>query len=125
MIMHETESVTEVQRHLSVLFLGEQNGKPERELKSALTMQFKNLGCVDRAYLVRVRYGGGGVSVALAIAGRPGYRDAVVKGVQTVFSAQFVADQYVDVMFPSASVETALSAVCPPFFNSAERTNID
>jgi hypothetical protein len=116
--MHEPKN-TGQQGHPSIQFLGEQDGEPERQLKSALVRQFKTAGNVYRAYLVRVRYGGTTSSVALAIAASGEGQKRIVESVRRVFSAQFTTGQHLDVMFPSSADEAALSTVCRPFFNYA------
>lgn len=52
---------------LEVVFVGEQDGAPERDLKSRLISYFQTEPQVTVAYLVRVRYGTEETKVALCL----------------------------------------------------------
>ena len=101
----------------TITFLGEREGKPERELKSALRRRFTDMRTVERAYLARVRYGNAGPGeVALALVVSAGDQAAVVGAVNEVFHAQFNTSQHLDIIFLTPTLERNLSSVCPPFY---------
>jgi hypothetical protein len=99
-----------------VNFLGEQDGSPERRLKTSLRRRFTEMRTVERAYLARVRYGTGRSDVALALVTRGNEKDSVVKSVHEEFHALFNASQHLDIMFLTAVQESEICLVCPPFF---------
>ncbi|HLY15619.1 MAG TPA: enhanced serine sensitivity protein SseB C-terminal domain-containing protein [Bryobacteraceae bacterium] len=102
----------------AIIFLGEQDGKPERQLKSALGTRFKGMETVGRAYLVRVRYGSvGPAEIALALVASAEDKDAVVRSVHEEFRALFNTTQHLDIMFLTPAQEREAALICPPFFS--------
>ncbi len=100
-----------------IQFVTEQDGMAERQLKSALCKLFAAIRAVERAYLVRVRYGTRiSAEVALALIAAPGREKELVVAIHKVFLPLFGVDQYLDVLFLSAVQETDVVKVCRPFF---------
>jgi hypothetical protein len=113
-------SSVERRKESSVQFLGEQDGAPERPLKSALSRRFQGLLGLQRAYLVRVRYTEvDAVQVALAVVADSVETGETVKLVQEVFSSQFNCKECLDVLFIPQSDEARLSPSCRPFFTAS------
>ncbi len=107
----------------TVEFLGEQDGGPERALKSRLSLRLARAGTVQRAFLARVRYDPEQVStVVLALVASTDGRDTVVASVREEFGSLFNATQYLDIMFLSPAQEAKISSVCNPFFCVATST---
>jgi len=96
-------------------FLGEQDGAEERKLKAALMPLFPNLG-VNRAYLVRLKYGlfSSGVALCLQTMQGAAPEERIVQEIDSVFSRVFPG--HLDIMFLNDSRERDVAAVCPPFF---------
>ena len=66
-------------RASKINFVVEQDGTPERELKSKLVMLFNRAAWVNVAYLARVTYEDAGpMHVALCVRGQPGRGDGPV-----------------------------------------------
>jgi hypothetical protein len=98
--------------------LGEQDGLPERDLKSALKPKLEELGEVERAYLARIGFGPSEEpSVALCLAPTSGRAANIVQSVGEVFSRFFSPDAYLDVIFVAGQQEADLRRVCRPFFS--------
>ncbi len=98
-----------------VRFLGEQDGKPERELKAKLFAVLERRPLVDRAYLAQVAYAGAqGVAVALCIVG-PEAPDLAAE-IGSEFAKQFAAGVPLDILFISSEQDATLGQVCKPFF---------
>lgn len=113
-------SSVERRKESGVQFLGEQDGPPERSLKSTLSRRFQGLIGLQRAYLVRVRYTEtDAVQVALAVVADSVETEETVKLVQEVFSAQFNCKECLDVLFISQADEARLSLSCRPFFTAS------
>jgi hypothetical protein len=100
-------------------FVGEQDGAVERELKTKLSELFATRQQVQRAYLVRVRYGNEpAINVALALIASA-QQEELVAEVGQLFHSMFGIGQHLDVMFASPAQETRISAVCRQFFREA------
>ena len=100
-----------------IIFWGEQDGPPERELKSHLAELFGAEQAVTKAYLARVTYSGSSTeSVALCL--RPGAAPSkrVIGRVGEVFSSMFGRHEHLDIMFLTDAQEAQLAKVCKPFF---------
>jgi hypothetical protein len=101
----------------NISFLGEQDGEPERRLKTALGERLRESRTVTKAYLARVRYGtASATDVALALLAPAANRGTVVNAVQAEFHAQFNATQHLDIFFLTPELDTQVSKVCQPFF---------
>ena len=101
-----------------VLFLGEQDGPSERDLKDQLSALFKSASKVESAYLAVVGYeGGSDRSVALCLTGvTDEERPEIAKAVGRVFASIFNAREHLDIMFPNMTQQVRLGEVCRPFF---------
>ena len=102
-----------------IRFVGEQDGEPERGLKSALCRLFVSRNVVQRAYLVRLNYGNPSImDVALALITTPEARGELLPNVQAVFHSMFGIGQHLDIFFPSSTQEAEILLVCRPFFGA-------
>jgi len=102
-----------------VEFLGEQSGSNEDTLKRELILEFATRPDVRRAYLARVGFESQQEpAVALCIVSlRPDDRGIVTR-VGEIFRRRFSSDGALDVLFLTADQETALAAVCRPFYGA-------
>jgi hypothetical protein len=106
-----------------VIFLGEQDGPPERELKARLTQLLDQERGVLRAYLSRVSYGDSANTVALCVRTDPGIASQliaskIVEKIGKVFGDMFGEHQHLDIIFLSDTEEGNLTKSCSAFFNS-------
>jgi len=101
----------------TIIFIGEQDGPPERELKTELTALFGQLRLVTTAYLARVRYGDAGtVQVALCVRGQPGQNRMFAERVNRIFGPMFGSHEHLDIIWVTPEEEPALRSVCRPFY---------
>lgn len=100
----------------SVRFLGEQDGAPERLLKSRLVEAFSRHTDVRRAYLAQINVGDG-VGVGLCISTVGDADPSLVREISAIFASIFGAHEYLDILFVSEEQEAALERVCPRFFS--------
>jgi hypothetical protein len=100
---------------VGIRFLGEQDGKPERLLKSQLVESFKGRDEVQRAYLAQIT-SGDQPGVALCLKTRQGPDSNIIRDVGAIFAGLFVTQEHLDVLFLSATQESALRNVCAPFY---------
>ena len=97
-------------------FVGEQDGTPEREFKSAIIPVLAKR--VARAYLARIVYGENATTrVALCIQAESS--DELVTLVEKVFRSMFGSDQSLDIMFLNEERVIELEKVCSPFVTEA------
>jgi CRISPR/Cas system-associated endoribonuclease Cas2 len=106
-----------------VVFLGEQDGPPERELKARLTQLFDQRRDVLRAYLSRVSYGDSANTVALCVRADPEVTNQVVANqlvemIGKVFGDMFGEHEHLDIIFLSDTQESNLTKSCSAFFQS-------
>lgn len=98
-------------------FLGEQNGAPERVLKSKLRDLFDKRQNVIAAYLVRAHYGDfAKPSVCLGLCVASGHDLALVEDVHDLFAQQFNRAVHLDIAFLSTEQQGAVGKVCKPFY---------
>ncbi len=102
-----------------VIFLGDQDGPSERDLKQQLAVLFESIPTVNSAYLAVVSYEGACErSVALCLSGVPeGARPQIAQEVGNVFASIFNQKEHLDIMFPNASQQARLGEVCQAFFS--------
>jgi hypothetical protein len=102
----------------NVVFLAEQDGPIERQLKDAWLPVLVQLG-VPRAYLVRAQLPGEtGSTVALAMP-KGGYSEpSVVKALTPVFKMHMAKDTFIDMLFVDAKQESTLVKVCKSFVHA-------
>ena len=104
-------------RSRRVIFVGEQDGPSECELKAQLAQVFAAQN-VSRAYLARVEVdykGSPAQSVALCL--RAEADERLVQKVGEIFASMFGKDVHMDIMFVSELQEAELAKCCRPFFN--------
>jgi len=100
-------------------FDGEQDGVPERELKSRLSKLFMHRGAVRRAYLAKVRYGESSSGVALCLSSDLDSAGETVENVASIFAEMFGTHEHLDILFLSNEQEAELSSRCAAFFDSS------
>lgn len=116
----QSEKQPEHFRAPQVVFLGEQDGAPERELKSRLAQLFAAEQSVSRAYLARVAYGDSPAkSVTLCLRAKAASDKGVVERVGEIFASMFGRHEHLDTMFISDVQEGELAKCCRPFFKAA------
>ena len=100
-----------------IKFLGEQDGVPERKLKTRLADLFSSISSVTGAYLVRIDYGNPDeFNVALCLLIEAGPFHDITGKINRVFADMFRTDEHLDVLFLTEEREIALSKVCRPFY---------
>jgi SseB protein C-terminal domain len=98
-------------------FIGEQDGRSERDLKARFVEIFREQPVVEHAYLALGDHGDGtGVHVTLAIKSSGGEDLSLVRKLQGVFSAMFNSHEHLDVMFIREDQQRQLREVCAPFY---------
>src|SRR5262249_26117380 len=103
-------------RQSTVRFVREQDGEPERQLKTRLLPVLRSRpDAASAAFLVCVDYGEPNASgVALCAAGPA---DAgFVRDIGVVFSGLFSKGSHLDILFLSDDKESEVRKVCEPFY---------
>lgn len=116
MFWRKRESKTGVRTLPAVRFVGEQDGEPERLLKSVLIAELSARPEIERAYLARVEYPDG-VHVALCLVAQED--PSLVERVGARFGEIFARPQHLDILFLRPAQEAELQQVCPPFHDGA------
>jgi hypothetical protein len=107
----------EERRESRIEFLGEQDGVPERGLKSALTPILAKDTTIERAYLARVGFQPQQrAAVALCLAGPREPAPAVLRGIQECFAGMFRTGAALDILALSPEQESDAQRVCSPFY---------
>lgn len=101
-------------------FLREQDGVPERLLKSRLAEMFAQHSGVQRAYLAQIS-SGGQHGVALCIKSGGGADLNLVQDIGVIFASIFGAHEHLDILFLSNEQQVLLEQVCPPFLEGRYR----
>lgn len=113
--MNEQFAVSEV------VFIRDQNGEAERNLKAALVPLLGKAG-VDTAYLAIVLYGSSSEwHVALCVSGAVNSRAELAEGIGKIFASQFRSDVHLDIIFLSDAQQIEIQKVCKAFFTSETR----
>ena len=100
-----------------VVFLAEQDGQPERELKAELFDLFKKNINLRSAFLVRMRYSDSqDISVALCL-GAMREDPELVTSVGAVFHKTFGTDGHLDIVFLTPEQQPEITRVAKPFYN--------
>ena len=111
---HPTE-----RREPRIEFLGEQDGPPERELKSLLRIELPRLNAIKRAYLARIGFSPGAApSVALCLVGTSADTRTIAEYIGELFASQFSKDAHLDIVFIDSEQEGDLRRVCLPFYEA-------
>ena len=101
-----------------LVFLGEQDGPVEYQLKDRLAQAVLVGSPIARAYLARVEPDAES-GVALCLRGVAGGADRhIVRKVAEVFGEIFGAREHLDIVFVSEAQERELRRVCTPFWDS-------
>lgn len=100
-----------------IVFLKEQTGAPEDELKAALTDIFTQHAGILAAYLVRVQYGTTEFNMALGLWVAPGTDpEPAVAAAGACFWRMFHAGEHLDIILLTPEELQAIRKVCKPFF---------
>jgi hypothetical protein len=112
--------------HLGVPhFVGEQDGIPERELKSQLIRIFESDLLVWKAYLARADFGAGtGVRVVLCLRRTTGPDKRLVARIAKTFASLFRSSDALDILFIDSDQERELDKLCPPFYFPVVHRNV-
>jgi hypothetical protein len=103
-----------------ILFLGEQDGEIERELKRELSGYFSSHVGVISAYLVRVSYKETpGVNVSLCVSAEASNRAELLPRMEEVFRRLFRTTQHMDILFLSQSQLSVINEVAKPFYTAS------
>jgi hypothetical protein len=105
-------------RTARILFLGEQDGAIERELKAELSNCLVADGCVSSAYLAQVSYGDApGQHVALCLRGQGPDAARLIARIEAIFRRRFNATQHLDIVFLSKAQMSEIKRVATPFYS--------
>ena len=98
-------------------FVAEQDGSPERMLKTKLAMLFACSDEITTAYLARVAYEKDTeTTVALCLMGNVLNAEKQVEDIQAIFSTFFNTRESLDIIFLKQEQEAELKKVCKPFY---------
>jgi hypothetical protein len=97
-------------------FVAEQNGLPEDELKESLRSVFRRHRALERAYLVRARYGQGGSQKIVMLCMVAPSDPKLFAAAARPFREQFAPGNFLDGMFLDAVREKEVQAVAKPFY---------
>jgi hypothetical protein len=98
-----------------IVFVGEQDGPAESQLKVQLARLFARHPGVAQAYLARATLDGQ-TSVVLAARADGVDQSELARQVGTVFARIFNTRAHLDVLFLDAERQTQVSRVCPAFY---------
>ena len=102
-----------------LLFIGEQDGISELELKRQLIDYFLEQKLCCRAYLARIKYNNQEeICVALCLKLKWKEKPYFKSDIGIIFSELFKQDQHLDVLVINAEQDDQLSKVCNPFFDN-------
>jgi hypothetical protein len=100
-----------------LIFVGEQDGPPERLLKGKLSALLDGHGNVLRAYLARAQYGNSkNILACLCLGVTGGADEPLVEAGHSLFAQHFNRAVHLDIVFPSLEQEEQLALVCKPFY---------
>jgi hypothetical protein len=101
-----------------ITFVGEQDGKPERELKQELVKFFSSRLDIESAYLARVHYDKPeDWHVALCLVGEP--NEEVLGEVGNIFYTMFGQDSHMDVILLNDTQKLEIQRTVKSFFQIA------
>ena len=102
-----------------VIFLAEQDGPTERELKEQLVQFFVSSSAMKSAYLARISYDRSSAPVvALCLRAEAAQNHFVTEDVGSIFSSMFATAEHLDIVFLDELQEIELLKVCRPFFSA-------
>jgi hypothetical protein len=99
-----------------MVFLAEQMGSTEDDLKGALASAFSLHPDIDRAYLVRVTYGDDATQMSVALCIAAPEKHELVEAAASVFRTRFASSAALDIAFVSGAREEELRRVAKPFY---------
>jgi len=102
----------------NIVFVGEQDGPAESQLKAQLELLFAKHAGVARAYLTRATIDGQ-PTVVLALRAERVDESALAGQVGAVFATIFNARAHLDVLFLDAARQAQVSRVCPAFYGGS------
>jgi len=101
-----------------IVFIGEQDGPAESQLKAQLAHLFARHAGVAQAYLARATLDGQ-TSVVLAVRADGVDESGLAAEVGAVFAAIFNARAHLDVLYLDADRQAQVRRVCPAFYERA------
>jgi hypothetical protein len=108
---------------LTIIFVGEQDGPAEQDLKVSLVELFRSEPTVERAYLARTDYRDGtGLHVALCLKSSIGEDWSLDPKVANIFAARFGTHEHLDTIFIRADQEQELQQGCAPFYRGDDHS---
>ena len=111
-------------RAQAINFVAEQDGLPERELKTKLVTLFGQLRLVRTAYLSRVQYENTGpLEMVLCVRGQPGQNRVFANRVGDVFASMFGGHEHLDIMLDHARARGILGESVPTFLQVGRRVD--
>ncbi len=99
----------------AIVFVGEQDGPAERDLKASLRTMLAEYGTVERAYLCKVDYQDSSpqaIALCLVTPEDPN----LVAAIAEAFRELFHREVFLDIIFVDVVMEQELAAECLPFF---------
>ncbi len=103
-----------------IQFLGEQDGEPERGMKTRWTPILARRASVQRAYLAIVSFDRAVTyNPALCIRSSGGEDPILIDKLAAAFKQVFAGGQMLDIMFVSTEQEDRLRRVCRPFYEKS------
>jgi hypothetical protein len=103
-----------------VVFVGEQDGPPERDLKARLRELFVRSATVHAAFLAIVEYPGSNAHhIAVCVKTTVAEDPALVQEIGSVFRSLFGSHEHLDVLFLKEVQEAQIAGLCKPFFPDA------
>jgi hypothetical protein len=117
MVSNDKENFSYTVPLKEVQFICEQDGLPERELKTVLSESFLYDKDIQKAYLVRISYKcSDEYLVALCLSIASGHESSKVKKISNCFSRVFGKEQHLEILFLNSELESQVSKVCNPFY---------
>lgn len=108
----------EARHETTISFVGEQDGAPERELKSGLRAAFLEEPFVRAAYLAQIEAGETGArSVALCLDATDS--PDLVARIGEIFGSMFAGATPLDILFLTPEREAEIKQVCTAFYRAA------
>jgi len=100
-------------------FLGEQDGPVERTVKARWLPILAARPEIRRAFLVRASYEGpNDLHVVLALCSSAGPDVSLIEALRVPYAAILSRDCPLDIVFASATHESQIERVCPPFYTA-------
>ena len=104
-----------------IVFVGEQSGAVEDDLKTRFGEILTSTPAVQSAYLARLSYGeASDYSVGLCIRSSVGIDQGLQKRLAQVFAEIFREEEHLDILFMREDQEAELKKVCRPFYERGQ-----